>query len=221
MTPIQILFMTGLVGAWLALVFPLAIRGRHASVHGSAAGFERAMAVLQRDSEHPMTMTTSTATADRQSRAGAIRRGAADRADRAADDSLALLRQLFAGSLLAVVASAGAAIAWGGVFWTIFVVATIATGGYVTVLRHRKLEADRAKAVIRSIRTDARSFVGRDEPHLYESLPGVVEGLADARHFPGSSPVPAPRSSTRRSPQTVDARQRVESPRGRSAVEVL
>lgn len=184
MTPIQILFLTGMAGAWLALVFPLAIRGRHASVHGSAAGFERAMAVLQRDSEHRMTTTTAP---PRPERSTASAHGTAEvRAVREADNSLALMRRLFVGSVLAVVASAAAAIAWGGVFWTIFVVATIATGGYVTVLRHRKLEADRAKAVIRSIRTDTRSFVGRDDPHLYESLPPVVEGMAHERHFPGS-----------------------------------
>ncbi|MBY5161996.1 hypothetical protein [Salsipaludibacter albus] len=214
MSPIQIMFLTGLAGAWLALVFPLAVRGRHASVHGSAAGFERAMAVLQRDSEHPMTTSSAASHHDRRS-AASIGRAAAARAVRAADDSLATMRRLFVGSLVAVLASAGAAIAWGGVFWTIFVVATIATGGYVIVLRHRKLEADRAKAVIRSIRTDARAFVGRDQPHLYESLPRLVEGMADERHFPGGRPRTAAADTPVHdaAPQPVGAR--------RSAVEVL
>lgn len=211
MTPIQILFLTALVGAWLALVFPLAIRGRHASVHGSAAGFERAMAVLQRDSERTsmtqMTTTTAPEVPQRDHAPQAVRRHVAVRAVRAAEDSLVLMRQLFVGSLLVVVASAGAAIAWGGVFWTIFVVATIATGGYVTVLRHRKLEADRAKAVIRSIRTDTRSFVGRDEPHLYESLPPIVQRLADDRHFPGSTRGHAPEPALR-APQSAAAARR-------------
>ncbi len=218
MTPIQIMFLTGLVGAWLALVFPLAIRGRHASVHGSAAGFERAMAVLQRDSEHRMTTSPSVSadgvSADDRRPSRSIGRIAAARAVRAADDSLALLRRLFVGSLVAVAVTAAGAIAWGGVFWTIFVVATIATGGYVVVLRHRKLEADRAKAVIRSIRTDARSFVGRDQPHLYESLPRVVEGMADRRHFAGSR---SARTTTERGYEPVATPARSRG----SAVEVL
>lgn len=214
MSPIQIMFLTGLAGAWLALVFPLAVRGRHASVHGSAAGFERAMAVLQRDSEHPMTTSSAASHHDRRS-AASIGRAAAARAVRAADDSLATMRRLFVGSLVAVLASAGAAIAWGGVFWTIFVVATIATGGFVIVLRHRKLEADRAKAVIRSIRTDARAFVGRDQPHLFESLPQVVGGMADQRHVPGGRP----RSAVADTPVHDAAPQPMRS-RG-SAVDVL
>lgn len=211
MTPLQLLFLLGLAAAWATLMLPLVDRSRRATVHGSAAGFERAMAVLQRDADvvTPAVTTQEAPTRTESPVAGhggrssrthgplpesdnggpiARERPTTLRAARRApssDEQLARLRQVFLGSLAAVFATGAAAIAWQGPFWTLFVVVTLATGGFVSVLRHRKLEADRAKAVIRSIRRDSRSFVGRDEPHAYETLPPMMEQLADERHFGG------------------------------------
>lgn len=212
MTPLQLLFLLGLAAAWSMLMLPLVDRNRRATVHGSAAGFERAMAVLQRDTDRDMVaaaVTTEEAPLQTTGAPGGNGRSArvhlplpesdnvgpiarerptslrAARRAPSSDEQLTRLRQVFIGSLGAVFLTAAAAIAWQGPFWTLFVVVTLATGGFVSVLRHRKLEADRAKAVIRSIRRDARSFVGRDEPHAYETLPPLMEQLADERHFGG------------------------------------
>ncbi len=210
MTPIQLVFLLALLATWSMLMVPLLDRNRRATVHGSAAGFERAMAVLQEDATRPQEDTArlaSTVTAPERTRTatGAVRTSApvkesdnvgpvarerpttvrAARRAISSDEQLTRLRQVFVGSLGAVFVTAAAAIAWAGPFWALFVVVTLATGGFVTVLRHRKLESDRAKAVIRSIRRDTQSFVGRDHPHAYEALPGRMEGLADPSHFGG------------------------------------
>lgn len=196
MTSIQVLFTLALAATWLVVVFPMVSRDREGTVHGSAAGFERAMSVLQQDNHH---VTTSAPTTPRTSHhtsatevgnAGPIARERptslrAARRPISSDEQLTRLRQVFVGSLVAVFLTAGAAIAWQGPFWTLFVVVTLATGGFVSVLRHRKLESDRAKAVIRSIRRDSRAFVGRDQPHAFESLPPMVAAAADERHYGG------------------------------------
>ncbi len=196
MTSIQLLFTLGLAATWLVVVFPMVVRDREGTVHGSAAGFERAMSVLQQDTHHVTTTAPPPTDARRGTpdsevaNAGPIARERptslrAARRPISSDLQLARLRQVFVVSLVAVFVTAGAAIAWQGPFWTLFVVVTLATGGFVSVLRHRKLESDRAKAVIRSIRRDSRTFVGRDEPHAFESLPPLVAAAADERHYGG------------------------------------
>lgn len=197
MTSIQVLFTLGLAATWLVVVFPMVVRDRDATVHGSAAGFERAMSVLQQDTHHVTTTTAPAPTVADSSvqpaevaNAGPIARERptslrAARRPISSDEQLSRLRQVFVGSLVAVFLTAGAAIAWQGPFWTLFVVVTLATGGFVSVLRHRKLESDRAKAVIRSIRRDSRTFVGRDQPHAFEALPPMIAATADRRHYGG------------------------------------
>lgn len=195
MTSIQVLVTLGLAATWLVVVFLMVVRDRDANVHGSAAGFERAMSVLQQDR---VTIAPTTAPTDVGRRAPeaevanagpiARERPTSLRAARrlvSSDQQLARLRQVLAGSVVAVFLTAGAAVAWQGPFWTLFVVVTLATGGFVSVLRHRKLESDRAKAVIRSIRRDSRTFVGRDQPHAFEALPPLVAAAADERHYGG------------------------------------
>lgn len=193
MTSIQLLFTLGLGGAWLLLVFPLVVRDRDATVHGSAAGFERAMSVLRQDDVHRSTVLApqeerTTPGVDNGGPVGRARPTslrAASRGPISANVRLNRLRLAFAVSLVAVVATATAAVVWQGPFWTLFVIVTLLTGGFVAILRHRKLEADRAKAVIRSIRRDARSFVGREPAHAFEALPPLIASAADPRHYGG------------------------------------
>lgn len=199
MTTIQLLFTVGLAATWLFIVFPMVARDRDGSVHGSAAGFERAMSVLREDSLHRSATTEapmrrSAARVDDTANVGpvATSRPTSLRAARrqvSTDAQLDRLRQLFVGSLAAVIVTAIAAVAWQGPFWPIFVVTTLATGGFVALLRHRKLEADRAKAVIRSIRRDTRSFVGRPIAHDFEALPDMMAAHAGHEHV--SSPEPS------------------------------
>lgn len=189
MTTVQLLFTVGLAATWLFVVFPMVARDREASVHGSAAGFERAMSVLRQDTllrsttaEAPMSSRSTPDTGGPVATARPTSLRAARRTV-TTDTRLARLRQFFVGSVVAVLATGVAAVAWQGVFWPVFVITTLATGGYVAVLRHRKLEADRAKAVIRSIRRDTRSFVGRAQPHDFEALPALM-----AVHVDGGRP---------------------------------
>jgi hypothetical protein len=197
MTTIQLLFTAGLAATWLLVVFPMLSRDREAGVHGSAAGFERAMSSLRNDDVQRSVTAQAPPSSSNGSRPSASRdatgnigpvaaaRPTSMRAARrqvSSDLQLHRLRQLFVVSLLAVVATGIAAVAWQGPFWPIFVITTLATGGFVTVLRHRKLEADRAKAVIRSIRRDTRSFVGRPIAHDFEALPDLMAGHAAHDH---------------------------------------
>lgn len=198
MTTIQLLFTVGLAATWLLVVFPMVARDRDANVHGSAAGFERAMSVLRQDTMHrsttidaPMVTASRSTGTDQTDNVGPIAssRPTSLRAARrsvSSDVQLLRLRQVFVASLLGVVLTGLAAVAWQGPFWPLFVVTTLATGGFVAVLRQRKLETDRAKAVIRSIRRDPRSFVGRPDAHDFETLPAVMASHAGQQPFVGA-----------------------------------
>ena len=156
-TPTQVVALAVIVVTWLAVAFPLALRTRSGSVHGSVTGFTQAMSVLSPERRETLVTT------DRPT--GPI---AED------EDRLGALRRAFVGSLATLGLTFLAALAWGGVFWTLFIVVLAATGGYVAVLRRRKVEADRARAMIRSIR-GARRHAARGR----ERLPHAVGQLVD------------------------------------------
>lgn len=143
--------------AWLAIAFPLAMRTRSESVSGSVTGFTQAMSVL--DPELKASTVSAATTPPR--RAGA-------------SSHLQLLRRLLGMAVVSSVVFSLAAVAWGGVFIPLAVVSVAGTAGYVGLLRRRKVEQDRARAVITSIRDQAglpaQPRTGRDR----EMLPRVV-----------------------------------------------
>lgn len=160
MTPTQVLALALIVVTWLAIAFPLALRSRSGSVHGSVTGFTHAMSVLSPERREALVVTPQRP----------VRRVSA------VEDRVEALRRLFIASLVALGTLFVAALAWGGVFWTLFTVALVATGGYVAVLRRRKVEADRARAMIRSIRRDHAAADARPRRH---PLPRAVGQLVD------------------------------------------
>lgn len=159
MTPTQVLALAMIVVTWLAIAFPLALRSRSGSVHGSVTGFTHAMSVLSPERREALVVTPQRP----------VRRVTA------VEDRVEALRRLFVASLVALGILFVAALVWGGVFWTLSIVALLATGGYVAVLRRRKVEADRARAMIRSIRGDH----GAEARPRRHSLPRAVGQLVD------------------------------------------
>ncbi len=139
MTPTQVVTLGLLAVAWLAIAFPLAMRTRSESLAGTVTGFHQAMSVLDPEMKAPTVSAASQhlATSRRQS------------------SNLSLLRRLFAVAVGSTLVLALAALAWGTVFVPLFVLSLVATGAFVSLLRRRKIEQDRARAVITSIRDHA------------------------------------------------------------------
>lgn len=139
MTPTQVLTLAMLAVAWLAIAFPLAMRTRSESVSGSVTGFTQAMSVLDPELK---ASTVSAATNSSAPTGGA-------------SSHLQVLRRLLGMAVLSTVVFSLAALQWGGVFIPLAVVSVAGTVGYVGLLRRRKVEQDRARAVITSIRDHA------------------------------------------------------------------
>jgi hypothetical protein len=137
-TPTQVMTLGLLAVAWLAIAFPLAMRTRSQSVSGSVTGFTQAMSVLDPE----LKASTVSAATNSPRRAGA-------------SSHLQLLRRLLALAVGSSLVFSVAAFAWGGVFVPLAVVSMVGTVGYVGLLRRRKVEQDRARAVITSIRDQA------------------------------------------------------------------
>lgn len=155
MTPTQVVTLGALAVAWLAIAFPLAMRTRSESLAGTITGFNQAMSVLEPKLKAPTVSAASPQFA----------------AHREQSSTLHLLRRLFAMAVLTTLALAVAAVMWGTVFVPLFVISLVATGAYVSLLRRRKIEQDRARAVITSIRDGAHLSQPTRRP---ASLPAAV-----------------------------------------------
>lgn len=156
MTPTQVLTLGMLAVAWLAIAFPLAMRTRSESVSGSVTGFTQAMSVLDPE----LKASTVSAATSSSTRTGG------------ASSHLQVLRRLLGLAVLSTVVFSVAAWQWGGVFIPLSVVSMVGTVGYVGVLRRRKVEQDRARAVITSIRDHAG--LPAQPRRQREALPRVV-----------------------------------------------
>lgn len=144
-----------LVLVWAVLLLPSAIRSRNASPHATVGGFERAMDVLR---------NSPTPRADRGTGrpvmvpgdagrivAGQAHHGVTPTPVRSEDPVMARRRSWFVRLLtlnggLFLIALVGS-----GWLWWPFVLSVVVTAGYVAVLRHLKLQADQARAVVRSL----------------------------------------------------------------------
>lgn len=134
MTPIQVLALGGLTVGWLAIAFPLAMRTRNESVAGQVNGFHQAMAVLE---PHLKGSTVSS------------------HAMPARTPASLLLRRTLLAAVGACAVTLSAAVAWQGAFVLLAGITTLGTVAFVGVLRRRKVERDRAAAVITSMREHA------------------------------------------------------------------
>lgn len=168
MTPTQVVTLGLLAVAWLAIAFPLAMRTRSESLGGTITGFNQAMSVLDPELKAP---TVSVASPHRTTQ-------------RPQSSTLSLLRRLFAVAVVSTVVLAGAATMWGGVFVPLCALSLVGTGAYVSLLRRRKIEQDRARAVITSIRDHADLAPSRTRERA--TLP-VAVGHTYGRRDLGSS----------------------------------
>lgn len=140
MTPTQVVTLGLLAAAWLAIVFPLAMRSRQRSVSGSVNGFHNAMSVLDpEDKVAPVPVQSS----------------------QQPPSHVQLLRRVLFGAVTATIATVVAAVAWAGAFIPLAVVSVLGTVGFVGLLRRRKVEQDRARAVITTMREHAGLPAGR------------------------------------------------------------
>lgn len=139
MTPTQVVTLGLLAVGWLAIALPLAMRTRSESLSGSITGFNQAMSVLDPELK-ATTMAAATRTAPTHL---------------GESTHLQMLRRTLGFAVGSTVVLALAAFVWTSVFVPLFVVSLLGTAGYVALLRHRKVEQDRAQAVITSIRDGA------------------------------------------------------------------
>lgn len=149
-----------LILGWAAVLLPSAIRSRRKSTLASVGGFERAMDVLRNrpDGRHVMVPRDA-------DRAGVIVGGHDEvRVSVATGQPLparqlpsrqtALLarrRQLFVRMLAIDGVALVAAVIFGGMLWTVFLLGVGVVGGYAALLRHYKVERDHARQVVRTI----------------------------------------------------------------------
>lgn len=145
MTPTQVLTLGLLAVAWLAVAFPLAMRSRGQSVSGSVTGFHNALSVL--DPKDQVSMVSAEPHQSAQSVQSVQ--------PTAVPDHLQMLRRVLVVAVAATVVAGVAAVAWQGVFIPLAAVSGGGTVGYVGLLRRRKVEQDRARAVITSMRSHA------------------------------------------------------------------
>ncbi len=141
-----------LILVWAALFVPRAVRDRNTSPHVTVGGFEHAMNVLRSEGH-----------ADGRGRRVMVPDDAGRIVARPVDDHLVaggvavenpviVRRRLwFVRALLASGASLGSALLLGGGAWLLFAAVVVATGTYVVVLRHLKLQRDQARQVVRQL----------------------------------------------------------------------
>lgn len=198
MTPTQVLTLGMLAVAWLAIAFPLAMRTRSESVSGSVTGFTQAMSVLDPE----LKASTVSAATSSSTRTGG------------ASSHLQVLRRLLGMAVLSTVVFSVAAWQWGGVFIPLSVVSVVGTVGYVGVLRRRKVEQDRARAVITSIRDHAG--LPAQPRRRREVLPRVV-GQGPDLHVEAGSSSDRQRSHIAMAPSVVPGQSSGGSPSTRAS----
>ncbi len=149
----EVLLAALLIG-WAAVLLPSALRSRRETdPQVTVGGFTQAMAVLRGrpDGREIMVPGHADRIVSRDHSAGrpatAPRRTGASRRS----GVVARRRAMFVRLLLATVGTFALAVVVGGLLWPTFVTTAIALGGYVAMLRHFKLEADEARAVVRTI----------------------------------------------------------------------
>lgn len=163
MTPTQVLTLGLLAVAWLAIAIPLALRTRSESLSGSITGFNQAMSVLDPELK-ATTMSAATHPAP---------------PSRGPSTQLQMLRRTFVFAVATTAVLGFAAFLWTSVFVPLFVVSMVGTGGYVALLRRRKVEHDRALAVITSIRDGANLPTRRGERAVMPVAVGQTSEYVD------------------------------------------
>lgn len=146
--------LAALLIGWAAVLLPSALRSRRETdPQVTVGGFTQAMAVLRGRPDgreimvpgqadrivshpHPRTRPDTVPQQARGSRRSEV---------------VARRRTMFVRLLVATVGTFALAIVVGGLLWPMFVTTAMALGGYVAMLRHFKLEADEARAVVRTI----------------------------------------------------------------------
>lgn len=141
-----------LILGWAAVLVPGAVRSRRSlDPHVTVGGFEEAMAVLRTRPDGREILVPSDA-----NRIVGVRPAADGRPARPAPSARhtrvqSRRRVLFTRLVTTTIAMTLAAIIFGGMVTTLAVFGWVGTVGYVALLRHFKLEEDRARAVIRPL----------------------------------------------------------------------
>lgn len=154
--------LAALLIGWAAVLLPSALRSRRETDPLiTVGGFTQAMAVLRgrpdgREIMVPGQPERIVGHADRGARPAP--RPAPSRRS----GLLARRRQLFVRLLATTGVTFVLAVVVGGLLWPLFVTTVVALGGYVAMLRHFKLEADQARAVVRTIDLSAHEDVWED-----------------------------------------------------------
>lgn len=161
-----------LIVGWAAVLLPGALRSRNKSAHATVGGFERAMAVLRTRPDGREIMVPREADRIVHGR----RRAGMPSTPRRESPVLARRRAMFSRLVVATVAMALLAVAFRGVFVTLFLVTGTVLGCYVALLRHYKLEREQAREVVRTI--DLRPH----EPAMEREAEPVAVG---AGHYGG------------------------------------
>lgn len=144
-----------LILVWAALFVPGAVRARNTSPRATVGGFEQAMKVL-RSEGHTVGRGRRIMVPDDAGRI--VARPVDDHlvaGGTPAEDPVVVRRRLwFVRALLATGVSFGLALLLGGGVWVLFVAIAMATGAYVAVLRHLKLQREEARQVVRQLDLD-------------------------------------------------------------------
>lgn len=146
--------LAALLIGWAAVLLPSALRSRRETdPQVTVGGFTQAMAVLRGRPDGREIMVPGQAdriVSQGQPRTRPVtappRSGASRRSD-----VVARRRTMFVRLLAATIGTFVLAVVVGGLLWPMFVTTAMALGGYVAMLRHFKLEADEARAVVRTI----------------------------------------------------------------------
>lgn len=164
MSPAQVLTLAMLALTWLGIAMPLALRNREESVAGQVTGFHRALSVLDPTPKAPIVTAHSTPPG---------------RSAGTNDEHLATLRRVLLAAVAATVLSLAGAVVWQGVFVPAAAISVIGTIAYVGLLRRRKVEQDRARAVITSMRSHA-GMAPRGQSRQAAPMPMAVGHRGDA-----------------------------------------
>lgn len=141
--------LAALLIGWAAVLLPSALRSRRETdPQVTVGGFTQAMAVLRGRPDGREIMVprqadriVSHGPASTSPRPGASRRSSV----------VARRRSMFVRLLVATIGTFVLAVVVGGLLWPMFVTTAVALVGYVAMLRHFKLEADEARAVVRTL----------------------------------------------------------------------
>ncbi len=146
--------LAALLIGWAAVLLPSALRSRRETdPQVTVGGFTQAMAVLRGRPDGREIMVPGQA--DRIVGQGQSARGSGAAPSRPGatrrSGVVARRRTMFVRLLVATAVTFVLAMVVGGLLWPMFLTTALALGGYVTMLRHFKVEADEARAVVRSI----------------------------------------------------------------------